>query len=208
MGLSVSDLITAAATELQDSAHTRWSRVELLGYFNAAQRAFADLRPDQMAQERIVALEAGWNQRLPGDVLALLDITHNANVAQRRITKTDQCTLDMVAPAWRSGAPARDVAHFMHDLKTPMQFAVYPPVQAGVQVWAQLALAPADLSDEAQPPGVPVRWMDALREFVLFRAYSKDAEVGSAALAKAHFDLFNNAIGVQAQSAAAVAPTT
>ena len=48
--------------------------------------------------------------------------------------------------------------------------------------------------------------MDALRHFVLFRAWSIDAEFGgNATIAAAHRALYNEALGIQAQAAATTA---
>lgn len=207
MALTVKQLIDQALLELQDEQSVRWSRAEMLDYFNAAQRALAEHRPDQMLAERDVVLKAGWQQQLDDDVLALMDVTHNVNQAQKRITKTNLWVLDAVAPAWRSTAAAREVVHFMLDLRAAKEFLVYPPVQAGVKVRAKVALMPEDLAKEDQPPSVPVRWMDSLRHFVLARAWSKDAEFGgNAALATANYQLFFNALGVQSSASAAMAP--
>ncbi len=208
MALTVPQLIDDAARELQDPEHIRWTRAELLAYFNAAQRAFAEYRPDQLAQERDLELVQGWRQQLPADVLTLIDITNNANAAQKRITKTNLWVLDSVVGAWRSGTPQREVQHFMHDMKQPMEFLVYPPVVAGTKVRVMVEPAMVDLADESSTPTVPDRWMDALRHFVLFRAWSKDAEFGgNAVLAKARLDLFHNALGVQSKAANEMAPT-
>lgn len=206
MALTVAQLIDDAARDLQDQGNTRWTRQDLLDFFNAAQRALAEHRPDQMAQPRDLVLAAGWRQELPADALTLIDITNNANAMQRRITKTDLWVLDAVAGAWRSASLAREVQHFMHDLGTPREFLVYPPVAAGTKVRAVLGVAAVDLASEAGTPSVPARWMDALRHFVLFRAWSIDAEFGgNAALAAAHRALYNEALGIQAQAAGTAA---
>lgn len=206
MALTVSQLLDDAARDLQDKGHIRWTRKDLLDWLNAAQRAFAEHRPDQMSQPRELALVAGWRQQLPPDALSLIDITNNANAMQRRITKTDLWVLDAVAGAWRAGSIAREVQHYMHDLNTPQEFLVYPPVAAGTKVRAVLGIAAVDLAVETDTPSVPERWMDALRHFVLFRAWSLDAEFGgNAALAQAHLALYNQALGIQAQAAASTA---
>jgi len=209
MALTVAQTITDAARELQDEAHVRWTRPELLDYFNAAQRAFAEYRPDQMAQERELTLIAGWRQVLPDDALALIDISNNANAVAKRITKTDVWVLDAVAGGWRGVGQARELLHFMHDMRQPQEFLVYPPAQAGTKVRAVVAMAAVEVAAESGTPSVPVRWMDAMRHFMLFRAWSKDAEFGgNANLAAAHLQLFHNALGVQAKAANEVAPTT
>ena len=207
--LTVSQLIDDAARELQDETFTRWTRLELLDYFNAAQRKFAEHRPDQLAQERELTLDAGWRHELPADVLLLIDITNNANTAQKRITKTNLWVLDAVSGAWRGMAGAREVVHFMHDMRMPREFLVYPPVVAGVKIRAMVEPAVVDLLDEGGTPFVPAQWMDALRHFMLFRAWSKDAEFGgNANVAAAHLQLFNDALGVQAKASNEMAPAS
>ena len=52
-------------------------------------------------------------------------------------------------------------------------------------------------------------WAEALLNFMLFKAYSKDAEFGgNAALSTGYYTLFNAALGVQLQSSSQVAQTT
>lgn len=208
MALTLPQLIDEAAKDLQDIEHIRWPRKDLLEYFNAAQRTFADQRPDQMVQARELVLPAGWQHQLPGDALELLDISNNANTAAKRITKTDAWVLDAVASGWRAMKPAREVIHFMRDMRNPREFLVYPPVLDGVTVRAVLSITPVDLTDEQGAPSVPARWMDALRHFVLYRAWSKDAEFGgNQAVAAAHLQLFNDALGTQVKASNEVAPT-
>ena len=208
MALTVKQLIDDATRDLQDKGNVRWTRADLLDFFNAAQRSFADYRPDEMAKPRELGLVAGWRQELPADALTLIDVTNNANTAQRRITKTDLWVLDSIAGAWRSSTPQREVQHFMYDIRVPREFLVYPPVVQGPKVRAVLSATAVDLTDEDAEPSVPARWMDALRHFVLFRAWSVDAEFGgNAAIAKAHLDLYHNALGVQPKAAQEMAPT-
>lgn len=208
MALTVAQLITSAALELQDENHIRWTRPELLEYFNAGQRAVAQARPDQVVQDVEIALDAGWQQTLPKGTLALIDISSNATGQNSRITKVKQWQLDAVVGGWRSMPASGTVLHYMHDMRTPNEFLVYPPASVGALVRAQVAVLPSDLVDELGDPSLPLLWMDALRNYVLFRAWSKDAEYGgNAQVAAAHLQIFNTAMGVQAQASTNVAPT-
>ncbi|TYK70317.1 hypothetical protein FSY45_24765 [Comamonas sp. Z1] len=208
MVLTIKDLLDRVAEDLQDKKSVRWTRLELLAHFNEAQRKFAEQRPDQMAGSIELELVAGWEQHLPASVLALIDITHNVNRQSKRITKTSMWQLDVLAAGWRAMSPASDAAHFMWDSRYPKDFAVYPPVKQGCKVHAIVSKATTDASTEASQPSVPPQWMDALRNYVMFRAYSKDAEYGNnTELAAASLQLFNDALGVQVKAANNVAPT-
>lgn len=207
--MTIKQLIDTCLADLQDPKGVRWPRADLLGYFNEAQRQLATLRPDQMAMAMDLDLVPGYKQRLPDNVLALVDITHNVSRTSRRITKTMAWQLDALQPTWRSMQPALEALHFMYDIRQPQDFSVYPPVRIGAKVGAVVGLAPNEATDEQSKPGVPEKWMDALRNYVLFRAFSKDAEYGgNVQLATAALQLFNNALGVQAQAAQQVAPTS
>ena len=206
MALTVTLLIDDVARELQDAEHTRWTRTELLDYFNAAQRTFAEQRPDQLAQEIELVL-SGWRHELAPNIHTLIDVTNNVNQSSKRITKTDAWVLDCVTAGWRGAAPAREVIHFMHDIRMPREVLFYPPAQDGAKVRAVVQLTTVDLADEVRDPYVPERWLDALRHFVLFRAWSKDAEFGgNKDLAASHLALFNNMLGVQAKASNEMAP--
>lgn len=207
--LTVSQVISQALVDLQEDDETRWTRQELLGYFNAGQRALAMVRPDLVAQERVVALRAGWSQELDADVLHLLAVTNNAGGRQHPITKIEQWALDAVSADWRSLRGTDELLHYMHSLKHPRELAVYPPARAGAEVRMVVAVDPPPLTSENDPPSVPAQYLDALLHYVLYRAWSKDAEyAANAQLATGHLELFNQALGAQAQSAAAVEPTT
>ncbi|WP_404825656.1 DUF6682 family protein [Delftia acidovorans] len=52
------------------------------GLVQRDERAYAEQRPDQMAQPRDLVLAAGWRQELPADVLTLIDNTNNTNATR------------------------------------------------------------------------------------------------------------------------------
>jgi hypothetical protein len=106
----------------------------------------------------------------------------------------------------------------MHDLREPRVFQVYPPAATGASVDMTYALYPTDVpvpvdgwpaSTVTGDIDLSDTWADALLNFVLFKAYSKDAEFGgNSQLASGYLALFNAAVGSQLQSTATVAPQT
>ena len=209
-------IIQRAQITLQDDG-TRWPASELVHHLNDGQREISRLRPDQTAWTYPITLGAGHIHLLPTTYQALIDIPNNASGAKRRITKVDMLQLDAVEPAWRSRTQSTEVKHFMHDLRDPRVFQVYPPVQSGTIVDAVVSEYPTDVT---APSGasfssvtgnisLPGHWADALLNWVLFKSYAKDAEFGgNAQMAASYLGLFNAAIGSQFQSTATVAPQT
>mgnify|MGYP001810202036 CR=1 FL=1 len=209
MTVAAATIIADAHTILFDPDGTRWPATELVGYLDLAQLKIVEARPDQYARVREVTLAPGYRQTLADDIYALLDIPNNATGQFKRITKTDMVKLDMVLPGWRKRPATVEIVHFMHNLNEPRSFYVYPPAQAGSKVELLAAEYPPHLPAATGPKATSVtgnivlgdKWRDALFNFVMFKAYLKDAEYGgNPALAAAYKDLFIQATGVELQT--------
>jgi len=209
-------IISRAHTTLQDPDGVRWSAVELVDHLNVGQREIVRLRPDQKATTTAVTLTSGFRHTLPDGASTLIDIPNNRTGRFRRITKVDMVQLDAVMPDWRSRAAAAEIIHFMHDLREPRVFYTYPPA-ANALVDMVHSVLPTDVPTPTGPMASHVsgmidlsaQWADALLNFVLFKAHSKDAEFGgNSQMAASYLGLFNAAVGSQLQSTATVAPQT
>lgn len=217
MTIQAQAIIRKAQIDLLDEAGTRWPARELVSHLNDAVRALVVARPDITTTTTAVALAAGARQALPAQAALLVDIPCNAAGKKRAISKVDQLLLDRTAPGWQGMPQALEVEHFMHDLREPRAFLVYPPARVGAQVdltWVarlQPVPEPAGATWAQVSGGIELSedWDSALLNYVLYRAYSKDAEVaGNAQLAASHLSLFNNAAGIQLEASSTVAPQT
>lgn len=217
MTTSAQSIVLDAQTALQDIAGVRWPAPELVGYLNDGQQVISTQRPDQTAWTYPIVLAAGHVHVLPAIYQALIDIPHNAGGRMARITKTDMLQLDAVEPNWRSRQQSTEIKHFMHDMREPRVFQVYPPAVNGTVVNAVVSEYPAPVGTPGGAAyttvtgniSLPDHWKQALTHYVLFRSYAKDAEFGgNAELSASHLALFNAAIGSQLQSTGTVAPKT
>ena len=217
MTIDAQAIIRKAQIDLLDEAGTRWPARELVSHLNDAVRALVVARPDITTTTTAVALVAGARQALPAQAALLVDIPCNAAGKKRAISKVDQLLLDRTVPGWQGMPQALEVEHFMHDLREPRAFMVYPPARLGAQVdltWSarlQPITEPSGATWEQVSGGIELSedWESALLNYVLYRAYSKDAEVaGNAQLAASHLALFNNAAGIQLEASSTVAPQT
>lgn len=217
MTMQAQSIIRKAQIDLLDEAGTRWPARELVSHLNDAVRALVVARPDITTTTTAVALAAGTRQALPEQAALLVDIPCNAAGKKRAISKVDQLLLDRTVPGWQGMPQALEVEHFMHDLREPRAFLVYPPARVGAQVdltWSarlQPVPEPAGATWAQVSGGIELSedWDSALLNYVLYRAYSKDAEVaGNAQLAASHLALFNNAAGIQLEASSTVAPQT
>lgn len=200
-------LISDVREALQDKASVRWSNDELVTYINRAQLDIHRVRPDSTATTKSVSLRAGVRQTVPVEAASLIDIP--SNTGGGAITKINKVTLDAVERNWRSATPSDVVLHFMHDLRTPRQFEVYPPA-AGARVDIEFSAYPVEVT--TAPGGytqisLGPQWVPALYHLVLYYCWSKDAEyAANAALATSHLARAEQMLGVELQTSTTVAP--
>lgn len=217
MTTAAKHIIQQAQVILQDVEGVRWPATELIDALNDGQRAVVEARPDATSATREVTLVAGHRQALDPDASCLIEVTHNVGGRGRAVRQAVRNTLDVVEPEWTTARPRTEVIHFCYDPRTPREFIVYPPQEAGVKVVAVVAKMPTDVpppsgataSTVTGDIGVPDNFANALLHFVLFRAFAKDAESGgNESQSMAHFNAYGVAIGTQLQSSATVAPQT
>ena len=215
MTTTAQSIIFDAQTLLQDLAGVRWPASELVSNLNRSQRDLRTARPDTTATLATQVLVAGYKQALPAAAAALIDIP--SNTTGERITKTDLVLLDSVEPKWRQGAGQDVVKHFMHDLRTPRQFLVYPPATSAASVDIEYSAYPTDV---AAPGGdgkayttvsgnisLADQWGTALLCMVMHYAYAKDAEYGgNSALSANYLQRASQILGVEVQSASGIGP--
>lgn len=209
-------IILDAQLELQDLTGIRWPATELVQHLHEGQRAIAQKRPDTTATVVTFSPAApGARHTLPAAAASLIDIPRNAAGRKRAITKVDQVLLDATVRDWQGMTPSAEVLHFMHDLREPRVFLTYPPASTAAAlelVYSAYPAATATAGGAAASTvtgniGLPDEWATALRYYVLFRAWSKDAEYGgNPQLAATNYGLFKAELGEQLESAATVAP--
>jgi hypothetical protein len=125
-------------------------------------------------------------------------------------------TLDDQRKGWYADTPTVSIEEYMFDPRQPREFLVYPPATTAARLevaYAQIpsphTLTETQLTNPATAETIRIddSFANALLDYVMYRAYSKDAEQqGNAARAVAHFQAFQNSLGVAAQANAASQP--
>lgn len=215
MATPASVVIELAQIQLQDPGGIRWPASELAKYFNAGERAIITFRPDQGAVTVPFETTSGSRQTLPADAVAFIAVAGNTSGRQRAIRKVDMDVMDSVSPEWQSMSPSTVFTNFMFDIKDPRTFWLYPPSKdAGGSVDLVHSRFPSGVSSSGSLASTVVgsitvsdQWINALVNYVISKAFEKDAEYGgNAALSAAHMTAFTNDLTGQLQSASAVSP--
>jgi hypothetical protein len=219
--VKVIDVIKNVEDVLQDQG-IRWPRVELQNWINEAYLNIILLRPDANAKTGTFTCTAGTRQVITTEfpsALRLLDVTRNlATTSTKKVVRlVARAVLDDQRPAWHSETGTVNIQHYTFDPRQPKEFFVYPPATTSAEVEVVYTDAPGSHSlseSDLDPAGSNTEviklddiYMSPIIDWVLYRAYSKDAEYGqNEARAAAAYQAFNTAIGNKTASDTAVSP--
>lgn len=203
MTIPVSDILSKVSIVLNDEDFVRWTKAELIGWLNDAAAEVVIRRPSAHAITAQVPLLVGAYQTMPAGAIQLMDIP--ATGEGWPVRRIDRQLLDDTLPGWRRMKPGR-TKHYAYDDRTSTAFYVYPPAPAGAKVEMLYSTAPAPVTSEAGSLDLDRVYTSPLISFVLYRALAKDSEYANGQLAAAHYGAFNDVLGAQNESSAAVSP--
>lgn len=219
--VKVADLIIRVRTILQDTTSVRWSLSELQWWLNDAYRDVLNLRPDSNTLTGTFTCVAGTRQVLTTgfpNASRLVSVVRNVASTSNKysVHLSTKAVLDAQRRGWYSETANVSTEQYVFDPRQPKEFMVYPPATTATQLEVLYAQVPTGhtLTDEqlgniatAETIRIDDTYANALQDYVLYRAYTKDADQqGNAARAVAHFQAFQNALGVSAQANAASQP--
>lgn len=199
-----SDIINRAARTLSDLTNVRWTEEELLDYTWDGECAVVLHRPDANAQNVTVPLTAGTKQSIPADGIRFLRAIRNMGNGGnpgRAIRECSRVALDNELPDWHGATPSDVIKHFVFNNVDPKHFYVYPPATGGsVSIEIVYSTTPARLLSPAQELTLPDHYLNPVYDWVLYRAYAKDASyAGNMARAQSHLQAFAAYLGVNMQ---------
>jgi hypothetical protein len=215
-----SELIEQVARLLNDAEPgfqmIRWTRADLLDYFNDAQRQVYAYRPELFTQVEAFTLRPGTLQGpLPAGCQLQRVVGSDGDTRARKV---DDGLLQAFAgfgckPACACDGPYRvsgfsfnpeDAFHFFVDPPVPVAGGPYTVKLMCQQLPQDVLLDDLDAArDEIVTPG---KLHNALIEFMCYRAYSVDMESGqSNAKAMQHLSTFNTMLGIAERKAKQVA---
>lgn len=222
MPFTAQDVLSRASSILQDSGFVRWTLPELRNWLNDGLREIAVLKPTAVNKTVELPLQKGTYQVLPAQYFTLVQavrnlITLDASPSKRgggnTITVVKRSSLDTTIPGWQDEAKmpySKLVAHVIDNEFDESGFYVAPGndgtgiIEAIVGAYPTPVAAPANpLSIESYTATVDLRdiYQNALVDFILYRAYSKDmAQAGAAQRSVAHYNQFANSLGLKAQA--------
>jgi len=220
--IKVIEIIKRVEDVLQDS-NVRWPRVELQNWLNESYLQIALLRPDASSKTGTLTCVAGSRQTITSGfstALRLLDVVRNlASSSNKKVVRLiERSVLDDQRPAWHNDTASINIQNYTFDVRQPKEFFVFPPATTSAQlevVYADLpgthSLSEANLhptTGSAEVIKVDDTYLSVITDWILYRAFSKDAEfAANAARAGAHYQTFMSSIGNKTQSDVGSSPT-
>jgi hypothetical protein len=226
MALTASSIIQRATDIILDQEGVRWTVQELVRWLNDGQREIVLHKADSNPVTATGTLAAGTRQTLStmtgissSNPAKLVNITRNmaSGGTKRAVRLISREILDAQTPDWHNKTAATDVLFYVYDERDPLEFFVYPPPIAGTtQLEIKFSAYPTDIGAPSGQDYTSVNgnvsvkdiYGNALLDYILYRAYSKDADyAGNAGRAAAHYQAFALSIGIDGAQTFKVSPS-
>jgi len=195
-----SAIVNQAEEILLDSGNDKWSAAELLAWLNMGQRAIVREDPTAYTTRQAVLIASGLWQSLPTAAMLLMGVTMNMGTTGTTpgvpVTLVERKWMDAVLPTWTTTTASATTEHVIYDpAQHPTEFMVYPKGTGTGYIEIITSDRPADIIISASIL-VADEYAEALLDYTLFRAFSRDADyVENAQRAIAHWQNFALVIG-------------
>ncbi len=208
--VKVVSLLADAQTLLLDAdAGARWPLTELQRWLNAAYLEVVNVKPEASTQSGTFNCVAGVRQNLTttfSGATRLLEVVRNVAVGStgQAVIQVERHSLDDQRRTWPSDPASITIENYIFDPRLPTEFMVYPPAlnTAQLEVIYHSTPAPHTLTlsqlqnqSTTEVIRIPDAYANALREYVLYLAFSKDSDVpANAERAAAHYQAFKDSL--------------
>jgi hypothetical protein len=188
-----SAILDQVDTIIFDTAKTRWPDIEKLEYLNDGQRQLVLFKPDAFVVNDVYSLVAGTKQRIPDGTnlfqnassatldegIALVKVVRNmgtnGTTAGAVISPVGADFFDNYNPDWHSESQVAAVKNYIFDDSDPTRFYVSPPNTGTGYVEVAYSAVPGNVETVATAITLRDVYRDALRDYILYRCYAKDA---------------------------------
>jgi hypothetical protein len=219
MSFAAQPIILRVAGLLQDATGVSWETAELVRWLNDGALEVVMQRPDANVVYETLALGTNGQQDLNAlgctrTPIKLIEVLRSTST-QSAVRLVDRALMDAQRPRWRAATASADTTEYMFDARTPTRFWVYPPPATGASVELAYSAQPVAIAEPSAGAGyssvtgeveLPVSFANALVDYVMYRAHSKDSQDANASRALAHYGAFTAALGAELKATAGVAP--
>lgn len=208
--VTINSILAQARTILFDDG-VRWGNHELLGWYNAAVNFIVMHRPDANAKKVEFECVLGCEQVLPEEGIRLIRVFNN--VGGQTIRFLDYDELAAFAPdLFSATASGYEVDMYSYVETDPKRFYLYPAPKSEDKIMLAYSAAvdigvPADFDfNGTDVIHIADTYRDAILDYILFRAFSKDADYSNPVKGQSYLQLCANHLGVKLQADTGASP--
>lgn len=180
--MKVSAIIRSVSLDLNDQEpgyeYARWTVEHLQNYLQEALVELASAAPHYFTTQMVVRLQHGtrWHQACDCThvIRVLGESDRNGNIFQKLVKRADDDTNTWTTNLKKCTSATAQLQSYSISKTDDSYYKVYPPVLPGVERWIVLECykePDGNLEDD-----VPNRFIAAIRQWMLYRAYDMDAE--------------------------------
>ncbi|MDA5564365.1 MULTISPECIES: DUF6682 family protein [Pseudomonadota] len=201
MPITARDVITRVRDTTLDNTEggVRWLDDELIRYINDASQAIVQLKPSAHPVNTTMLMSPGTLQQAPQGAIVVIDVVRNVNGSS--IRRIDRDVLDIGHPDWHLMNQQPSVRHYMLEAHDPTRFYVYPPSDGSGSINLIYSAEPPMVNSLDSTLPLAATYLNAYTDYVLYRAYSKDAEfAANREQAGWYYQAFTQGLGVRMQT--------
>lgn len=199
---TVESVLNRIDAVLMDPDRVRWPESELVTWINDAQRDIVVKRPAANVAKTTVDVSAessAYEFSLPEGGIALVDVT---TVEGYPIPRGNADLIQVLASTYDQAATP-DIYYV--DNRDPKRYRVYPSLDGTVDFDIYYSAIPATVDEPDDNITLTDEYITAIADYVLHRAYAKDAEDSSAhsSMSQYYYTKFLTDLGLGYQARAA-----
>lgn len=206
---TVQAIIARVNDSLVDDLFTRWPKEDLLQYYNDANKAIVLIRPDAFVEEISFSCDAGTKQAIPQAALRLVDIQYNS-VSGMAVIRKARSEITEYDPHWYGSTGEPQAEYFIYDERNPSRFFVYPGVSGGTKIQMVYSISPPETgisNIDTAPSVLDAIYTNAIVEYMLYKAHSKDFEYSEQQRASMHYQMFRTILNAKSEAEVGMTPT-
>lgn len=197
--ITAQKIVDDAQIVLQDTGAVRWAEAELFGWLNHGQRELVGVKPTAYVKNETVEMAAGTKQSTPSGATGLVAVVRNMGSGSTpgpAVKPIALSMMDALVPDWHSATANGVTQYYMTDPGNIRNFYLYPP-QPATPTSLELVYPciPADVAAIANAITLDDIYAVALMDYILFRAFAKDAETANESKAGAYYKKFIDSLG-------------
>ena len=174
----VQDVINIVQEQTRDDSVT-WTDSDIIQYVNEGVKNTIQRAPQSNSKKELTACVPAIDQILPDNAVSIINVIANDVTTQGKlgtiIHEADVQMKDAYSPNWRQSKPKAVVIEWMKRSE-PTQFLVWPPLDSDRNLLVEYSFYPDDVTLAADTIVISNEFIEAVRNWCLYRTYSRDSE--------------------------------